>query len=190
MHSYPEAKLYTQRTEQRTEKRIKLEAHARGDTRAATRSNRQQQQREYTGSPSNRHIAAPGYESTDLYDSEGMPQNYIRASTVQLLDTYQRCCLKRKHCDEDSEDNKLSKHLHSGSANTTHPVKNRTIGSVSGAGGGQHTSNTLLDSKGCGKVPRGARHHHQTGILPHGAVPHGTMAGNNGETIKSSSSKV
>ena len=35
-------------------------------------------------------------------DSSGMPQNFIRASTIKLLDTYQRCGLKRKSEDLDA----------------------------------------------------------------------------------------
>ncbi|XP_064634600.1 homeodomain-interacting protein kinase 2-like isoform X2 [Lineus longissimus] len=40
------------------------------------------------------------------HNIDGMPQNYIRASTVKLLDTYQRCGLKRK-----SEDLEHSLHF-------------------------------------------------------------------------------
>ncbi|XP_013401549.1 homeodomain-interacting protein kinase 2 isoform X2 [Lingula anatina] len=40
-------------------------------------------------------------QSSDEPRLEGMPQNYIRASTIKLLDTYTRCGLKRKSEDVD-----------------------------------------------------------------------------------------
>ncbi|XP_074659848.1 homeodomain-interacting protein kinase 2-like [Tubulanus polymorphus] len=44
--------------------------------------------------------AAPAADRTDIA-LDGMSQNYIRASTIKLLDTYQRCGLKRKSEDLD-----------------------------------------------------------------------------------------
>ena len=113
-----------------------------------------------------------------------MPQNYILASTVQLLDTYQRCGLKRKQCDSDLEVTSTTKQCMSSTAS----VHSTSTKQYTHTNSGKHTV-SLLDSKINGKVPHGGGRHHPAGTLPH-SLPHGTMAGNSGETIKTSSTKV
>uniref|UniRef100_A0A1B6C3J0 non-specific serine/threonine protein kinase n=1 Tax=Clastoptera arizonana TaxID=38151 RepID=A0A1B6C3J0_9HEMI len=54
-----------------------------------------------------RHRSSNNNNNGQLHKSPnsvgGMPQNFIRASTIKLLDTYQRCGQKRKSCEGNAE---------------------------------------------------------------------------------------
>ncbi|XP_071442211.1 homeodomain-interacting protein kinase 2 isoform X2 [Hetaerina americana] len=80
--------------------------------------------------------------------SGGMPQNFIRASTIKLLDTYQRCGQKRKS--EDSEGNGHS----SGQGTTTTAA---TASGVAAATAGANTAATTTShSKAAAAPPQGS----------------------------------
>ncbi|XP_046395394.1 homeodomain-interacting protein kinase 2 isoform X5 [Ischnura elegans] len=76
--------------------------------------------------------------------SGGMPQNFIRASTIKLLDTYQRCGQKRKS--EDSEGNGHS----SGQGTTT------TTSGVAAVASANTAATTTSHSKAAAAPPQGS----------------------------------
>ena len=54
---------------------------------------------EHLAGTSNKHSSRTrraNYKKRNVSNSMGMPQNYMHASTIKLLDAYQRCGLKRK----------------------------------------------------------------------------------------------
>lgn len=82
-----------------------------------------------------------GYESR-----EGMPQNCIQASTVKLLDTYQRCGLKRK-------------------LEETSPVLSSTAKRTSTSVSNIVTNSTSQIEN---KLSKQVSHRHQHVVVPHG----------------------
>lgn len=125
MHQVPPKHSTQQNSAFSNFKKIKVENQALPDNVAANfNSYIEQNSTIYNTLRSNKYYPRNEYNAI-----EGMPQNYIRASTIKLLDTYQRCGLKRKSEELDNHHVVIEHHTISSdeeNANTTTKLSTTT----------------------------------------------------------------